>query len=76
MTIIFEQQPPSTLKFGDVQENQFFVDTNGYLCQKASTSSYHTIADNNGELYATSVGYACAYDKVKRIIPKVTKIEF
>jgi hypothetical protein len=76
MTIIFEQQPPSTLKFGDVQENQFFVDTNGYLCQKANSSSYHTIADNNGELYSTYVDLACAYDKVKRILPKVTKIEF
>jgi len=76
MKIIFEQQAPNAPIFGDVQENQFFVDTNGYLCQKSSASLYHTIADYNGELHSTYLECSSAHDKIKRIIPKITKIEF
>lgn len=76
MKIIFEQQAPNAPIFGDVQENQLFVDINGYLCQKASSCTYHTIADYNGELYSTCVDFSSAHDKIKRIIPKITKIEF
>ena len=76
MKIIFEQQVPDTPKFGDVQEHQFFVDADGYLCQKSNSTTYHTIADSNGQLYCNIIGYTTAYDKIKRILPKVTKIEF
>ena len=76
MKIIFEQAEANTPKFGDVQEHQFFVDADGYLCQKSNSTTYHTIADSNGQLYCNIIGYTTAYDKIKRILPKVTKIEF
>ena len=76
MTFIYEQEKVKTLTFGDVQENQFFVNVDGYLCQKASSGSYNIIADNLGTPYARSTDTAFKGDTIKRILPTVTKIEF
>ena len=64
-----------TLTFYDVDENQFFVDAVGNLCQKMDDGSYITIADVDGDPY-------CSYEEVysdeeiTRIIEHVGKIEF
>lgn len=76
MKFIFEQDETKTLTFGDVQDNQFFVDADGYLCQKICSDAYNTIADGVGAPYATSGDFASTDDKIKRILPKVIKIEF
>jgi hypothetical protein len=76
MKFIYEQEEDKTSTFGQVQDNQFFVDIDGDLCQKISSSSYCTIANSNGQPYATTYDCAYYYDTIKRILPKVTKIEF
>jgi hypothetical protein len=76
MKFIYEQEGTNTLTFGQVQNDQFFVDSDGYLCQKINSDSYSTIANINGVPYASGTTCACNYDAIKRILPKVTKIEF
>jgi hypothetical protein len=77
MKIIFEKKEnqEKQLTIADVEENQFFVCSDGYLCQKLGSYGYTTIANSNGQLYS---GYfSCdAHDRIKRILPKITKIEF
>ncbi len=77
MKIIFEKEEnqDKQLTIADVEENQFFVCKDGYLCQKITDSRYNTIAKSNGQLYS---GYfSCeAHYPIKRILPKITKIEF
>jgi hypothetical protein len=63
------------LTFHDVDENQFFVDITGNLCQKIDDDGYITIADVDGDPYCT---YEAAYsdDEITRIIEHIGKIEF
>jgi hypothetical protein len=64
-----------SLTLADVEEDQFFVNDDDSLCQKVTEASYYVIADINGS--------PCAYEvwrerdtPIKRILPKVTRIEF
>lgn len=77
MKIIFEKEEnqEKQLTLDDVGYNQFFVCNNGYLCQKLDSYRYTTIADDDGELNCDI--FSCeAYYPIKRIIPKIAKIEF
>jgi len=77
MKIIFEKQnkKEKQLTIADVEVDQFFVCSNGYLCQKANDCFYNTITDDNGILSCES--FDCNPDyEIKRILPRVTKIEF
>lgn len=77
MKIIFEKvnKEKKQLTIVDVEENQFFVCECGYLCQKMSDSRYATIADDDGSLSCEI--FDCNQDyKIKRILPKIAKIEF
>lgn len=77
MKIIFEKEEnqDKQLTITDVEHNQFFVCNDGYLCQKITDSRYTTIAKSNGELYSDY--FSCdAHYRIKRILPKITKIEF
>ena len=77
MKIIFEKEEnqEKQLTIADVEKNQFFVSGVGSLCEKLDTYRYTTIAKSNGQLYS---GYfSCdAHDRIKRILPKIAKIEF
>lgn len=77
MKIIFEKEEnqDKQLTIADVEENQFFVCGDGYLCQKLDNHRYTTIAKSNGQLYS---GYFSImnHDRIKRILPKIAKIEF
>lgn len=77
MKIIFEKEENQErhLTIADVVYNQFFVCRDNYLCQKITDSCYTTIAKSNGQLYS---GYfSCeAHYPIKRILPKIAKIEF
>jgi hypothetical protein len=77
MKIIFEKEEnqEKQLTIADVEENQFFVRSDGYLCQKLGSYCYTTIAKSNGQLYS---GYfsIMKHDRIKRILPKIAKIEF
>jgi len=77
MKIIFEKQnkKEKQLTIADVEDDQFFVCSVGYLCQKISNSSYTSITDENGLLNCES--FDCNKDyEIKRILPKIAKIEF
>lgn len=77
MKIIFEKvnNEKKQLTIADVEENQFFVCGDGYLCQKISNSLYTTIANDDGSLSCEI--FDCNQDyQIKRILPKIAKIEF
>jgi len=64
-----------SLTLADVDEDQFFVNDDDSLCQKVTEATYYVIADINGSPCAYEVW--CERDTpIKRILPKVTRIEF
>jgi hypothetical protein len=77
MKIIFKEQktakPPT---FGDVEINQFFVDIDGYLCQKNTKDTYHTIAAPSGLPFAGIVDRCYSSEHIQSILPEVERIEF
>lgn len=57
--------------FADVEANQFFVNANGWLCQKLSSISFLQITDSDGKPCAMIYN---GYDKnnyIERILPHV-----
>ena len=69
-----EQAKKPSLK--DVETNQFFVNTCGSLCQKITDTSYSSIALLNGELYSDYFSEQSINMVIKKVLPKVLKIEF
>lgn len=77
MKIIYETDPaPKTLVFANVEENQFFVQPSGYLCQKITNNSYSMIANACGKPYGNHYSNVGPQMEISRIIPKIAKIEF
>jgi len=66
-------KPPT---FGDVREDQFFVNQGGELCQKYNTAGYNVIANAFGEPFSTRQSSVDSGMPIKRIFPTITKIEF
>lgn len=68
----FETKPPV---FGDVDENQFFVDRQGRLCQKSSSSYCAIIANRVGTPLSTrrNVGID---EQIERVLPHTNQIKF
>ncbi len=65
------------LTFEDVEINQFFVCDDGFLCQKVDEWSFNYIAEPPyGAPYADCCNSCDPNFIVKRILPKVLKIEF
>jgi len=77
MKIIFEKQnkKEEQLTIADVEVDQFFVCGDGYLCQKVTDSLYTSIADENG-LLSCEIFDCNQHYEIKRILPRVKKIEF
>jgi hypothetical protein len=71
-----EQKPERPPVFGDVDENQFFIDSDGWLCQKMSETSYNTIADDEGKPQADTAILRDWSSPIRSILPKVSKIKF
>lgn len=72
---ITEENNRKRLTFGDVKNNQFFVDYEGDLCQKINEGRYHVLADERG--YPRAISYTEIPTRgIRRILPHVTKIEF
>ena len=77
MKIIFKgQKREKTPTFGDVSRNQFFVDWDGYLCQKNTEDAYHMIADPGGLPFAGIVDRCYSSEQIQSILPEVERIEF
>jgi hypothetical protein len=77
MKIIFKQtEELKKLTFADVQQNQFFVDSDGDLCQKYVEDSYFVIASNAGTPSAMYIECVDKSKPIRRILPIVEMIEF
>ena len=76
MKFITETPFIKQLTLEEVDINQFFVNPDGQLCQKMGSTAYIIIADHNGEPYADYFDSVHPQHIIKRIMPKVTKVEF
>jgi hypothetical protein len=76
MKFIYEKQTKDKqLTLKDVENNQFFVCKNGYLCQKECSESYVVIADGEGNPSCECFD-SDEDEQIQRILPRVEKIEF
>lgn len=73
---ITEPEEKKEPTFADVKENQFFVNIDGYLCQKTSYNRFNYIANLHGQPYSHSAGDILSSMRILRICPIVKKIEF
>jgi len=69
------KKPVTELTFDMVEDNQFFVCVNRYLCQKVDYCEYNVLADSHGNLVATNITVD-PNATIWRILPTITKIEF
>ncbi len=76
MKIILEQTAETVPTFDEVDVNQFFVDKSGELCQKTTSVSFTVIADSDGKPYSDYHSGIAPARSIKKILPKVLKIEF
>ncbi len=73
---IITEKEKEILTFKEVAENQFFVDESGNLCQKIDYETYTVIANKEGEPSCFYLDEVSCDTIVKKIFPKVQKIEF
>jgi hypothetical protein len=74
-----EREIEKQFTLDDVEHGQFFVDFEGWLCQKTGSQSYVTIADEQGRPSSTTVEdikRSDSFFKIERLLPIVNKIEF
>lgn len=79
MSIEFIPANPSSSKeltFGDVEDNQFFVNRHGSLCQKFNHETYHEIANSYGDPMCDQYNGVSSDQDIQRIIPTIDKIKF
>jgi hypothetical protein len=77
MKFITTEERVYGLTFADVEEDQFFVTSHGYLAQKITSTSYNLIATPHGQPYAAHIYRCDPCAKIQRLmLPKVIKIEF
>jgi hypothetical protein len=76
MQIIYKENQQKKLVFGDVKDDQFFVDNFGHLCQKYGEQSCNIIADQFGVPCSGRILEVSRNTIVTRILPEVQKIEF
>lgn len=71
-----KEEYAKTPVFEDVDEDQFFVNSEGQLCQKVDNDTYNIVADSDGEPFANHIKNVDTDEEIKRICPSVNKIEF
>ena len=76
INFIYDEHNMDSPTFGHVHHDQFFICRSGYLCQKVNINTYIDIADSDGRPAANVVTEVDANRFIKRILPKVLKIEF
>ena len=76
--ILSEPIEEKQLTLADVAVNQFFVNRDGWLCQKVWGDAYIQIANSKGELYADyyTDELELTNQPIQRILPNVERIEF
>lgn len=76
MKIIYKTQSERNLSLKNVQDNQFFVDFHGSLCQKMSEDKYNIVAHSNGSLFSDRMTNCSPNTPIKRILSEIERIEF
>lgn len=71
-----EKTSDENLLLSMVENNQFFVSVFGQLCQKIDENAYQIIAQFTGQPQAACIPGKDADLVIKRILPKIIKIEF
>lgn len=74
--VLDESQNDDTLYFEDVDTNQFFITCGGYLAMKRTPDSYVSIADEKGLPYCDFYDGISDRTPIKKILPKVARINF
>lgn len=76
MKFILAEKQETKLSLKDVKINQFFVNSCGSLCQKITDTSYSIVALSNGEPHSDYFSEQSINTLIKKVLPKVVKIEF
>ena len=76
ITFETEETPKKAPKFGDVEENQPFVDSLGQLCMKSSNSTYVILARSDGTPWVAFSDQINEDTEITRIRTAITKINF
>ena len=75
--ILSESPEKKKLTFADVVGvNRFFVNQNGWLCQKVCSDAYIQITNSKGEPYADYYSGEDCEQPIQRILPNVERIEY
>lgn len=62
--------------FGQVEENQFFIDAKNRLCQKMNAEAYIVLTNEQGDPWATWLEDIEEDRIINKILPKVIRIEW
>ena len=73
MKVVYDEEK---VTFGNVRENQMFVDFDGDLCMKMNDEVFIIIACADGKPCADCIENVDEDRKITRILPKIRKIEF
>ena len=76
ITFETEERTDKAPTFGDVEINQLFANSEGFLCQKVDSQSFTFIASPDGTPLANYSESATPSEIISRILPRVTKINF
>ena len=76
MKFILAEEQATKPSLKDVETNQFFVNTCGSLCQKITDTSYSVVANEDGKPYGDYFSGQSINTLIKKVLPKVFKIEF
>ena len=61
---------------GDVEDDQFFINKDGYFCQKSEAGSYTLIADPSGAPLSDTYLDVPSDTRIRKVLPKIRRIEF
>lgn len=76
INFIFNNTEDEEIYFNDVEEDGFFIDVEGFLCQKVEVGRYNIIAKPNGVPYAGTVSDVSEDEYIKKILGCPSKIDF
>lgn len=74
ITFKFTEQEKTPYVFGQVKEDQFFLDIHGQLCQKVLSTEYNVVADAEGIPEAYNIIGVSEGLEILEILPHVEKI--
>ena len=73
---VTENEVANNLTLANVETDQFFIDSDGCLCQKRHSESYSQIANDKGNPENIHMDDCDPNMPILKILPRVVKIEF